>query len=65
LAHFDSSGYQFGSFGQALVAAVALADPDHRAALAVGFPGLVEAVTMYQSVPGGHDRLIAIARAGR
>lgn len=49
-----------GSFIQALVTAIAAADPHNQARLAYGFPGLVAAVQMLQGATEGTNRLRGI-----
>jgi hypothetical protein len=50
-----------GSFTRALVEAIVRADPRNRGRLALGFPGHVAAVELYQGRTDGLDRLRAIA----
>lgn len=53
LAHFDSGGYEAGSFTRRLIDLIDRADPSNRARLALGFPGYVEAVTLASQMPNG------------
>lgn len=62
---FDHSrGYRPGSFMENLIRAIASADPQNRARLALGFPEYVEAMNVAQNMPGGLDRLHDIVVGG-
>jgi hypothetical protein len=50
-----------GSFTEALCEAITRADTGNRLRLARGFPSLVQAFNVYNSVPGGTARLVALA----
>jgi hypothetical protein len=51
-----------GSFVQALIVAIAAADPQNRGRLSLGFPGYAWAVTVAQDVDDGMERLREVAR---
>lgn len=67
VAHYydHSAGYQAGSFTEALIKAIVLADPINRVRLAQGFPGYVAAVILCADTPGGLETVIGISEDGR
>jgi hypothetical protein len=59
------AGYEPGSFTTKLIDTIFAADPENRRKLAIGFPGYVSAVQLYQLIADGMQRLSDIAAGAR
>jgi hypothetical protein len=57
-----SPGKEPGGFTAALILAITRADPNNRVLLALVYPGLVEAVTLYKEHPEGIEMLEEAAK---